>query len=136
MSINPLTTGPAWTNTAAAWSGSSAVIGDDFAAALTAHRFLPNDPANKFLTDGDRVAVRNATGVDVRADGGIACPVSMDVETYSKVLQGVGQIATDRATGHLTGSITQDYLSKVLHAAGAAQGSARLPGDHGLDVRA
>jgi hypothetical protein len=112
------------------------VTGGDFAAAVTPHRFLPNDPANKYLTDGDRVAVRNATGVDVRADGGIACPVSMDVETYSKVLQGVGQIAADRASGRLTGPITQGYLSTVLHPAAAAPGFAGLRGVHGLDVRA
>ncbi len=121
MSISPVGAGSAW-NSAAMSAGSSAVTSGDFGAVLVApHRFHPYDPANKYLTDGDRVALRNATGVDVCADGGITSPMAIDAATYFSALTAAGQIAADRAGGRLTGAITQDYLSKVLTAATPGQ---------------
>jgi hypothetical protein len=137
MSISPVSSGSAWSLATAARNGTSAVTAGDFAAAMvTPHRFLPNDPANGYLTDGDRTALRSATGVDVRANGDILSPVSMNVSTYCSALDAAGQIAADRASGNLTGSITQDYLSKVLKAVAAQQPSGQFRGDSGLDVSA
>lgn len=88
---------------AAAWFTATPTVASGPAAkdsAVQGHLFRPNDPLNGYLTDGDRSAVKAATGVDVRADGGILCPVSMSASDYGAVLSTVGQLAADRANGN------------------------------------
>jgi len=108
--------GSAWspTRTLAPPSTPTATA-DDFASLVARHRFRPHDPANQYLTDADRATIREVTGVDVRADGDIGTPVPMDPTTYGPVLDAVGRIAADRASGTLTGPLGADYLNRALH---------------------
>jgi hypothetical protein len=83
---------------------------------VAAQRFGPNDPLNHHLTDADRSAIKTSTGVDIRSDGGILLPASMNINDYEKVLNFAGQVAASRANGDRQGFSSDDVFSALVSA--------------------
>jgi len=137
MSVGPVSGTSVWSPAAVAPSAAGvAGPGSRSVTPVAPHRFLPDDPANKYLTDGDRSALLDATGVDFRANGEIGCPVSMDLPTYFAALNTAGRLAADRGSGRLTGPITADYLGAVLKTVAEQPRSAMAYDASGFDLKA
>lgn len=136
MSISPVG------GAASAWFATSRQPSESTRASsggkATAHLFQPNDPLNQYLTAADRTAVKSATGVDVRANGEILCPMSMSGADYGAVLGAVGQLASDRANGNAS-PLSTTSLSNLLnqyHWSGAAPEAGASGSAFRVDARA
>lgn len=101
------------------------------AGAVTTHRMLPRDPLDQHLTDGDRSAIKTATGAGHESDGSILYPLSMSTDDRSAVSRTVGQIAAARANGRLSGDLSADRLSALLRQQGYRGSGATPAADQG-----
>jgi hypothetical protein len=114
MSVSAVCAGAGWFATAA--TSPTGRTSSSTNAPVDAFRLRPNDPLNQHLTQGDRDAIKTATGVDIRSDGGILLPASLNINDYEKVLDLAGSLAASRANGGAQTFSSDDAVQSLLRA--------------------